>query len=103
MVRLDATIVIQGNTISSVVASKDSRPPLSLKVIDGFGKFVIPGLWDMHTHFRDAKRDLQMDVANGVLGVRSLGGATDEAFGLRYAVAHQMLNDAKALDPAAVH
>lgn len=89
VVRLDATIVIQGNTISSVVGSKDSRPPLSLKVIDGFGKFVIPGLWDMHTHFRDAKRDLQMDVGNGVLGLRNLGGPTEEVFGLRYAVAHQ--------------
>ena len=88
IVRLDATIVLQGNTISTVVASKDSTPPSSLKVIDGSGKFVIPGLWDMHVHFRDAKRDLQMDVANGVLGLRNLGGAIDEVFGLRYAVAH---------------
>jgi imidazolonepropionase-like amidohydrolase len=27
-------------------------------VIDGAGKFVIPGLWDMHSHFRDVARDL---------------------------------------------
>jgi len=88
IVRADATIVLSGKTISQVVASKDFTAPASLRVVDGSGKFVIPGLWDMHMHFRDAKRDLKMDVANGVLGVRNLGGTIDEVFGLRYAVAH---------------
>ena len=88
IVLLDQTIVLHGNTISKVVASKDLKPPASLKVIDGSGKFVIPGLWDMHVHFRDATRDLKMDVANGVLGVRNMGGTINEVFGLRYKVAH---------------
>lgn len=88
IVRPDETIVLHGNTISKVVPSKDLTSSASLKVIDGSGKFVIPGLWDMHVHFRDAKRDLKMDVANGVLGVRNMGGTITEVFGWRYAVAH---------------
>jgi hypothetical protein len=88
IVRPDQTIVLHGNTISKVVASKDLKLPASLKVIDGSGKFVIPGLWDMHMHFRDAARDLKMDVANGVLGVRNMGGTINEVFGIRSKIAH---------------
>ena len=41
----------------------------------------------MHSHFRDAARDLKMDVANGVLGVRDMGGVAEEVFPLRDAIA----------------
>lgn len=41
----------------------------------------------MHTHFRDAARDLKMDVANGVLGTRTMGGVAKEVFPLRDAIA----------------
>jgi len=88
IVRPDQTVVVTGHAISLVVASKDFVAPASLKVIDSGGKFVIPGLWDMHMHFREANRDLKMDVANGVLGLRNLGGVVNEVFGLRYAIAH---------------
>lgn len=83
----DETIVIHGHSIISVVAAKDFKPRLSMRVINGSGKFVIPGLWDMHVHFRDANRDLKMDVANGVLGIRNMGGVVKEVFPLRDAIA----------------
>jgi imidazolonepropionase-like amidohydrolase len=82
----DATIVIRGQTIVSVTSS-GVRLPASIKVINGQGKFVIPGLWDMHMHLRDANRDLQMDLANGVLGVRDMGDVVKEVFPLRDAIA----------------
>src|ERR1700734_1084030 len=50
-------------------------------IIDGHGKFLIPGLWDMHVHsaFGDwfpGGREiiLPLFVANGVTGVRDMGG-----------------------------
>ncbi len=78
----DMTIVIRGRNIVSVSLSKDLKLSPSAKVINGTGKFAIPGLWDMHSHFRDAARDLKMDVANGVLGIRNMGGVA-KAMGSR--------------------
>jgi len=86
--QLDMTILISGHDIAAVGQGKHVRIPPSANVIDGTGKFVIPGLWDMHSHFRDAARDLKMDIANGVLGTRNMGGVAKEVFPLRDAIAH---------------
>jgi hypothetical protein len=83
----DMTIVIRGNSIVSVGKTKVVKLPAPATVVDGTGKFVIPGLWDMHTHFRDADRDLKMYIANGVLGIRNMGGAAKDVFPLRDAIA----------------
>ena len=71
--QLDRTIVVSGHTITAVVPSKDFKPTTSLRLVDAQGKFVIPGLWDMHMHFRDPGRDLKMDAGNGVLGLQRYG------------------------------
>jgi len=84
----DMTILVHGPDIAAVGPAKRITIPTSDKVIDGTGKFVIPGLWDMHSHFRDARRDLKMDIANGVLGTRNMGGVAKEVFSLRDAIAH---------------
>jgi imidazolonepropionase-like amidohydrolase len=84
----DMTILVRGHDIAAVGRAKRISIPASDKVIDGTGKFVIPGLWDMHSHFRDARRDLKMDIANGVLGTRNMGGVAKEVFSLRDAIAH---------------
>jgi cytosine/adenosine deaminase-related metal-dependent hydrolase len=84
----DMTILVRGQDIVAVGRAKQVTIPASVKVIDDTGKFVIPGLWDMHSHFRDAGRDLKMDIANGVLGTRNMGGAAKDVFPLRDAVAH---------------
>lgn len=85
--QLDMTILIRGGQIVLVGKSQAVHVPRSAKVIDGTGEFVIPGLWDMHMHFRDADRDLKMDLANGVLGIRNMGGAAKEVFPIRDAIA----------------
>jgi len=41
--------------------------------ISGAGKFLIPGLWDMHVHWYD-KSTLSLFTANGVTGVRQMFG-----------------------------
>ena len=83
----EMTILIHGSNIASVGKTKLLKLPASAKVIDATGKFVIPGLWDMHTHFRDPDRDLKMYIANGVLGIRNMGGAAKLVFPLRDAIA----------------
>lgn len=85
--RREMTIVVHEDAIVAVLSSKQFRPKSSVNVIEGRGKFVIPGLWDMHVHFRDASRDLKMDIANGVLGIRNMGGAPKDVFPLREAIA----------------
>jgi hypothetical protein len=47
----------------------------SNETIDGKGKYLIPGLWDMHTHIRSytAQDNLPMFIANGITGIRDLG------------------------------
>lgn len=81
------TVVVHNDAIVSVLPSKQFKPTPSMKVVEAAGKFVIPGLWDMHMHFRDASRDLKVDVANGVLGIRNMGGAPKDVFPLRDAIA----------------
>jgi predicted amidohydrolase YtcJ len=44
-------------------------------VIDATGKFLIPGLWDMHVHLTKAgENTLPLFIANGVTSVRDMGG-----------------------------
>src|SRR5919204_975289 len=75
------TVVITGDHISTVADSATFHAPKGARVIDGSGQFLIPGLWDMHVHsaFGDwfpGGRDiiLPLLVANGVTGVRDMGG-----------------------------
>ena len=43
------TVVIDGNRIASVGPSATATQPRG-RVVDAKGMYVIPGLWDMHTH-----------------------------------------------------
>jgi len=56
------------------------RVPKGATVIDGTGKFLIPGLWDMHVHLEISGKEASfpMYLANGVTGVRDMGGDLDQ-------------------------
>ncbi len=43
------------------------------RVVDGTGKFLIPGLWDMHVHLWESDPMFGLYVANGVTGIRDMG------------------------------
>ena len=67
------TVVISGNQILKI--GKNLKIPRNAEVIDASGKFMIPGLWDMHIHLSFATElALPALVANGVTGVRDMGG-----------------------------
>jgi imidazolonepropionase-like amidohydrolase len=62
-----ATVILDGNRIVSIGPTTGHNV---VAVIDGAGKYLIPGLWDMHTH--PNPRTLAMFIANGVTGIRSM-------------------------------
>ena len=68
------TVVIRGSRIESVAAAGESAPPRGGAVIDGTGKYLMPGLWDMHVHVAGDERALEAMLAFGITGVRDMGG-----------------------------
>ncbi|GAB2504129.1 amidohydrolase family protein [Microbulbifer agarilyticus] len=70
------SVVIDGDKISAVGATADVVAPAGASVIDGSGKYLIPGLWDMHIHTAGVedttKAMLPLLIANGVTGARSM-------------------------------
>ena len=71
-IRPNSAVIITGNRIDSIVDSRRSESfPKGARVIRAAGKFVIPGLWDMHVHL--SAEHLPLFVAYGVTGVRDMG------------------------------
>jgi imidazolonepropionase-like amidohydrolase len=73
----EMTLVVTGNRISAIGRAGKVRVPKDAEVVDASGKFLIPGLWDMHSHFLfESFREpfIKLLVANGITGVRDLGG-----------------------------
>lgn len=81
------TVVIDRGRISRIGESGGVRYPRSARVIDGTGKYLIPGLWDMHVHLRDLEGTLPLFVVNGVTTVRDMGSAFEATTALREQVA----------------
>jgi imidazolonepropionase-like amidohydrolase len=75
------TVVVRASIVESV-QSAAAPPPAGALVIDGAGKFLLPGLVDMHVHLPGlaapsgrAEAELFLYVANGVTTVRSMAGS----------------------------
>src|SRR5215469_5437248 len=80
-VERNRTVILAGDHIGSVSDLPPSALPKNVRVIEGTGLYLLPGLWDMHVHsaFGDwfpGGRDiiLPLFIANGVTGVRDMGG-----------------------------
>jgi imidazolonepropionase-like amidohydrolase len=69
----DRTVVVRDGTIEAVVAADRFQPTSARRVLDERGRYVVPGLWDMHVHFLES-RSGKLFVANGVTGVRVMWG-----------------------------
>src|SRR5262245_53146248 len=69
----DMTVVIGGERIVALGKTADVQLPENTQVVKGEGKFLIPGLWDMHVHWTD-ERYLKLFIANGVTGIRVMWG-----------------------------
>jgi predicted amidohydrolase YtcJ len=72
------TVLVEGQRILAV---QPASAPVSntARLIDGKGKFLIPGLWDAHVHLTKAGvLSLPLFVANGVTSVRDMGSNFQE-------------------------
>lgn len=68
------TVVVSGNRITEI--GKSVKIPRNAQIIDAGGKFMMPGLWDMHVHPLPANRwewSSRLQIANGVTGNRVPG------------------------------
>jgi len=84
-----STIVISGTRIVKVGKDGSLKPPSGATVYDAAGKFVIPGLWDMHVHAfnnfapsrigTDNKDSyFPLFLANGITGIRDMASDSDD-------------------------
>jgi imidazolonepropionase-like amidohydrolase len=73
----DMTVLITGNRISKMEASGKSVAPQGAKAIEATGKFLIPGLWDMHVH-PHGPQDASLFIANGITGIRIMWGTPED-------------------------
>jgi imidazolonepropionase-like amidohydrolase len=77
--RPNQTVIVQGDRILTVGNTAEVPVPRTTRRLACPGKFLIPGLWDMHVHLSVARPGaLPLLVANGVLGVRDMGGSLNE-------------------------
>ncbi|MGH7618301.1 MAG: amidohydrolase family protein, partial [Gemmatimonadaceae bacterium] len=73
--RADQTVIVTGTRITAAGPSASVGAPAGARVVNAAGKFMIPGLWDMHVHTGtvNGRQMLGLYVANGVTGVRDMG------------------------------
>jgi imidazolonepropionase-like amidohydrolase len=77
----DMTVIVKDQHIIELGKSGDVRAPKHATVVNAQGEYLIPGLWDMHVHTvfgdwlpRNERVTLPLFVANGITGVRDMGG-----------------------------
>lgn len=90
------TVLVRDGRIAAI-APKIAVPRGASRV-DGRGKFLIPGLWDMHSHHQGTGAEsLDLFVAKGIVGTRDMGGDADFILPLR-----QRVNSGAILGPEIV-
>jgi imidazolonepropionase-like amidohydrolase len=93
-VEQDRAVVIRNGRITAVTSAAGFAAPVGAQVVDASGKYVIPGLWDMHVHTafgdwfpRGQEVILPLFIANGITGVRDMGGDLPVLFKWRKEIA----------------
>jgi imidazolonepropionase-like amidohydrolase len=90
----DQTVIIQKDRIANIGASNTVAIPRGAQILDAHGKFLIPGLVDMHIHLTAAgepdgsrKFIIPLLLANGITSVRDMGGYLESLNPLRKEIA----------------
>lgn len=83
------TVILRDGMVAAILPA-DAAVPDGAQVIDGRGRYLIPGLWDMHVHLATRPEPqiaerimLPLFVAHGIVGVRDMGGPPDRVLALR--------------------
>ena len=83
----DSVVVVQGDRIVSAGARATIQIPAGATVIDVSGKYLLPGLWDMHSHLYQAEFGPTY-LAAGITTARDVGNDVEFATSLRDAALH---------------
>jgi len=67
------TVLIKNGKIEKTGSATSVIIPASYKTIDGTGKFLMPGLWEMHGHFGQESGPFM--IAQGVTNLRDMGNS----------------------------
>jgi len=76
LMREDQTVVVSGDRFLAVGPSSAVHPPADAERLDGTGKALLPGLFDMHTH--NQALDGILHMASGVTSVRDMGNDMEQ-------------------------
>jgi hypothetical protein len=76
VMRDDQTVIVTGDHFTAVGAANAVQVPGDADRIDGRGKTIVPGLFDMHAHAQAL--DGIMNIASGVTTVRDMGNDIDQ-------------------------
>src|SRR5215217_3348034 len=68
----DMTVMIEGEHIIALGSGGKIKVSQGAQVIDATGKYLIPGLWDMHVHEWNKEVVFPLFIANGITGVRDM-------------------------------
>jgi imidazolonepropionase-like amidohydrolase len=75
----DATVLIRDSHIAAIGPAAETIVPAGARLIDGRGKFLVPGFIEMHAHLSKTRASaLGLFLANGVTTVRDMGGDHEE-------------------------
>ena len=87
----DTTVLIADHRIAAIGPSRATSIPRNASILDATGKFLIPGLADMHVHLTGSGEPagsrefiLPLLLANGVTTVRDMGGYLESLIPLRH-------------------
>ena len=72
----DQTVVINGDRIAAAGPAKSIKVPAAAEHLDGRGKTLLPGLYDMHAHVQPP--DGILNIASGVTSIRDMGNDIDD-------------------------
>jgi len=89
-------VIVDEDKITSV-ASTGGRFPSASSVISGRGRFLIPGLWDMHIHEADDPRALGLLLAAGITGARDMNTDPQKALENRKRIESNQLDGPRLL------
>ena len=107
----DATVVLAGDRV--LAAGRHREVPRGVRVVDLAGKYVIPGLWDLHTHATYFENTVApLHVVQGVTGIREMWGMPEthdtrrriesgELLGPRMVIASTIVDGPAAIWPGA--
>lgn len=79
ILRKNCTVDVSGEKIQKISNQSNTDVPSGIRIIDGHGLFLIPGLMDAHVHYYDQAVFGPMMIVNGVLFVRDMGNQTHDS------------------------